>query len=85
MPSGPVEDCAVQSDGTMTCPRSFPGCTLQLDVAVQFARCGHRNEYVVYGRVEGCPSIYYYQEGSFLSPGDWEAFVGPCNRRVAGE
>lgn len=69
----------------MICPRSFPGCTLHADVAVQFERCGHRSEYVVYGRAESCPEIYYYPEGSFLSPGDWQAYVGACDGRVSVE
>lgn len=79
-PRGPITDCEVQTDGTLLCPRTFPGCALSPDVAVQFERCGHRNEYVVYGRAEGCPEIYYFPEGSFLSSSDWEAYVGACER-----
>jgi hypothetical protein len=81
--SAPIADCELQTDGTMICPRSFPGCQLAPDVAVQFLHCGHRYEYTVYGRVESCPEIYYYPEGCFLSRADWEAFVGPCDARAA--
>jgi hypothetical protein len=78
---GPIEDCTVQQDGSLICERSFPGCTFQPDTAVQFERCGQRNEYVVYGRADGCPKLYYYVEGTFASPAAWEAFVGACERR----
>ena len=79
-PRGPITDCEVESGGTLSCPHTFPGCTFSPDVAVQFERCGHRHEYVVYGRAEGCPEIYYYPEGSFLSSEDWAAYVGACER-----
>ena len=81
-PRGPIEDCQLQTDGSMICPRSFPGCVLAADTAVQFARCGHRYEYVIYGRAADCPEVYYYPEGSFLSPSDWEAHVPACDSRT---
>ena len=75
---GPIEDCVVRSDGALVCERSFPGCTFMPQIAVQFVRCGHRNEYTKYGRADGCPELYDYAEGTFLSPDAWEAFVGAC-------
>jgi len=78
--AGPIDDCAVQADDTLICERSFPGCVFMPDSAVQFERCGHRWEYVVYGRADGCPELFYYPEGAFRSPEAWEAFVGACSR-----
>jgi hypothetical protein len=84
-PPAPIADCELDMDGALVCPRSYPGCRLEPDVAVQFLRCGHRYEYTLYGRVEGCPELYYYPEGSFRSHEDWEAFVGACDARAAAE
>ncbi|MGE0550685.1 MAG: hypothetical protein AB7R00_26705 [Kofleriaceae bacterium] len=76
--STPIADCDVRDDATMVCPDSFPGCTFRPDLAAQFESCGRRYEYVVYGRADGCPELFYYPEGTFRSHDDWQAYVGAC-------
>src|SRR5262249_53284089 len=77
----PLADCEVQTDASMVCRLSFPGCTFHPDIATQFVYCGRRYEYVVYGRADNCPELYYFPEGTFLSPDDWRDYVGACERR----
>jgi hypothetical protein len=80
-PPGPIDDCQLEPDGTLVCPRTFPGCTFMADTAVQFERCGQRREYIVYGRADGCPELYVYPEGAFRDPVAWEDHVGACDQR----